>query len=560
MEHAIAILRVVNLVLFGLAAIVAVRQWQRQGGHRSGLWAALAFLSLGLVVVLGRLVPERPDALHEHVAQRVEVVLFLLFPYLLYRFTTAFRQPTLRMERLLAVMTVVLLVATATLPYFPAAGEARPWWFLLYLGLFLLHWTVLSVLVAVRLWRAGTNQPSVARKRMRTLAAAAILLTVALFLVVGESDRASPLGLASALVGLASGAAFLLGLAPPATLRLLWRRPEQRQMQVAVGGLMTATTPGDVAAGVLPPLAEMVGARAAAIYGADGELLGSHGELPDEVGDDVTTTPFADGRLVVQTTPFAPYFGDEEGRLLTTIASLAGVALDRARLFGQEQEAREALERADELKSEFVALAAHELRTPVAAIYGFSETLRRGDLRPEQRELVENQVHEQAGRLRTLVEQLLDLSRLEAEAVAIRPERVVVVDRLREIVAGTVPADQADVIVEADPRLEALVDQDALERIVSNLVVNAFRYGRPPIVIRAGAGERGLSVVVEDAGPGVPAELVPQLFERFVRGGGQGSGLGLAIARSYARAHRGELSYRPGTPHGAAFEVVLPAA
>ncbi len=558
MQTAIATLRVVNLVLFALAAIVAIRQWRRQEGHRSGLWAALAFLALGIVVVLGRLVPERPDALHEHIAQRIDVALFLLFPYLLYRFTTAFRAPTLRMERLLAVMTVVLLVATLSLPYYPATGEHRPWWFLVYLGVFLVHWTILSVLAAVRLWRAGSNQPSVARKRMRTLAAAAVLLTIALFLIVGESARDSPLALASVLVALASGIAFLVGLAPPAGLRLLWRRPEQRQMQIAIAGLMTATTSDDVAAGVLPPLAQMVGARAAAIYGMDDELLGVYSEVPDERGGDVTSTTFEQGRLVVQTSPFSPYFGDEEDRLLTTVASLAGVALDRARLFGQEQAARATLERADELKSEFVALAAHELRTPATTIYGFAETLRRRDLPPERRELIEEQLVEQAARLRDLVGQLLDLSRLEADAVAIRPEPVTIGDRLREIVAGAVPGRQPEVVIEADPLLEALVDRDAFERIVSNLVVNAFRYGTPPVTIRAAAGERGLSVVVEDVGPGVPPELVPHLFQRFVRGGREGTGLGLAIARSYARAHRGDLSYRPASPHGAAFEVVLP--
>ena len=132
-------------------------------------------------------------------------------------------------------------------------------------------------------------------------------------------------------------------------------------------------------------------------------------------------------------------------------------------------------------------------------------------------------------------------------------------DRLRAIVAGAVPQNEADVRVDADPQLEATIDARALDRIISNLLVNAFRYGRPPVIVRAGSAASGLSIVVEDAGPGVSPEFVPQLFERFARGGSQGTGLGLAIARSYARAHSGELIYRPATPHGALFEVVLPA-
>jgi signal transduction histidine kinase len=276
----------------------------------------------------------------------------------------------------------------------------------------------------------------------------------------------------------------------------------------------------------------------------------------------VTSVDFQAGRLVVETTAFAPYFGDEERKLLASVASLTGIALDRARLFAQERAAREALEHADELKTQFVALAAHELRSPVATIYGFAQTIRhRGhEIAPERRAELETQLYEQIDRMRQLVEQLLDLSRLEADAVEIQPERLVVGTRLREIVAGAVPQNEADVRVDADPRLEATVDARALDRIVSNLLDNAFRYGRPPVVVRAGPAESGLRIVVEDAGPGVSPEFVPQLFERFARGGPQGTGLGLAIARSYARAHRGELVYRPASPHGALFEVVLPAA
>lgn len=562
MHRAVEIVGIANLVLFGLAAVVAVRQWRANPSNRAGLWAALAFGSLELVVVLGAVLPEEPDRIVEHVAQRIDIAILVLFPYLLYRFTTAFQPPTVRLERFLALMTTVLLAATFVLPYYPAEDEARPWWFGLYLTLFLVHWTILLVTVAVRLWRAGTGQPSVARRRMRTLAAAAIVITAALFVAAAGPDSDSWVALGVGLLATVSALSFLLGLAPPSFLRLLWRRPEQAQLQLAVTGLMTAATPQEVAGQVLPPLAQMVGARCAAIYDTEGSVLASHNAVPDEENGEATTVAFQAGRLVIQTTPFTPYFGDEERKLLASVASLTGLALDRARLFAQERAARESLERADELKTQFVALAAHELRTPVTTIYGFAETIRRRghELAPDQRAELETQLYNQIDRLRQLVSQLLDLSRLEADAVEIQPERLFVGNRLREIVAGAVPANESDVQVDADPGLEATVDATALERIVSNLLVNAFRYGRPPVVVRAGAAAGGLSIVVEDSGSGVAPEFVPQLFERFARGGSEGTGLGLAIARSYARAHRGELVYRPASPHGALFEVVLPAA
>jgi signal transduction histidine kinase len=124
---------------------------------------------------------------------------------------------------------------------------------------------------------------------------------------------------------------------------------------------------------------------------------------------------------------------------------------------------------------------------------------------------------------------------------------------------------QADRIgVDADPGLEADVDFRALDRIVSNLVVNACRYGEPPVTISAERDHGLLRVVVRDNGDGVPEEFVPRLFDRFTRSPSsatrtEGTGLGLAIARSYARAHRGDVTYSPARPRGAAFELTLPA-
>ena len=106
--------------------------------------------------------------------------------------------------------------------------------------------------------------------------------------------------------------------------------------------------------------------------------------------------------------------------------------------------------------------------------------------------------------------------------------------------------------------LAAVVDPLVLDRVVSNLVANAARYGAPPIRIAAKQRDRHLRVTVEDSGAGVPRELEGRVFDRFARGGGQtGHGLGLAIARAYAQAHGGDLVYDP-CGRGARFELVIP--
>jgi signal transduction histidine kinase len=163
-----------------------------------------------------------------------------------------------------------------------------------------------------------------------------------------------------------------------------------------------------------------------------------------------------------------------------------------------------------------------------------------------------------------LVEQLLDLSRLDAESIDIVPERIDVRSQVEEIVHAA-GADPAAVHNDVPSGTIAIVDRIALERIVTNLVTNAFRYGVPPVRVRAEQTDRHLRLSVEDEGTGVAPEFVPDLFERFTRSQGArsvagGTGLGLAIARSYARAHGGDLIYEDVVPHGACFRLILPMA
>jgi signal transduction histidine kinase len=561
----------VNLVLFTVVGLVALRQW-RLGRGRAGLWAALTFGTLALVVDVAPLLDETPDRPIETFLLHTLVAVLVLFPYLLYRFTTAFQPPTRRLEGLLGLMTLVLLVWTYAVPEIPADGEPRSTGFEVYLVAFLFHWTVLSIVVAIRLWRGGREAPTVARRRLQVLAGAAAAITAALLLAGAGSDEGSAISLASTLLASASAIGFLVGLAPPPVLRLAWRRPENERLQAAIASLMGAASEEQVAEQVSEPMARIVGARAVALLDPAGDVIGAHGaseemlERSGSHGEHIVEIPAAFGKLIVWTSPYAPYFGGEELRLLRTLGALTGLALDRARLYAQERDARLALERADELKSNFIALAAHELRAPVTSINGVIQTLHaRGDrLDEDQRVLLREMLRDQGRRLGTLVEQLLDLSRLDAEAISIDPEVLPVRKHVEELVHSTAGERADDVRVEVPDDLEAAVDPAAFDRIVSNLVANALRYGEPPVIVRAEQRDRHFRVTVEDRGPGVSAEFVPDLFERFTRSTrakerGLGTGLGLAIARSYANAHSGELVYEPASPTGARFELVIPS-
>ena len=240
-------------------------------------------------------------------------------------------------------------------------------------------------------------------------------------------------------------------------------------------------------------------------------------------------------------------FVQDDVELLQLVAERAALAIEKARVHQE-------MVRLDQMKLNFVAIASHELRTPATSVYGLLTTLRaRGnELAPQVRAELEETAWVQSDRLRRLIEQLLDLSRLDAQAIDVQPEPIVLERTLADIVSGS-----DDVVVDVDPALAVVADPLVLERVVTNLVANARQHGEPPVLVTAEAHDRHFRVMVSDQGVGVPENLLPRLFERFEHGGGNGTGLGLAIAKAYANAHGGDLTYQPG-PWGTRFELVLP--
>ena len=244
-------------------------------------------------------------------------------------------------------------------------------------------------------------------------------------------------------------------------------------------------------------------------------------------------------------------FSTDDTELLQLVAERVAIAIERARL-------HEATLQLDQLRLDFVAIASHELRTPATTVYGVLATLTQIEgLSESTRDELLQTGFEQAERLRRLLEQLLDLSRLDAEAMRIEPRPLVLRGAIEAIAAAALP-DGPAVEVDVAGDLAAFADPLVLERVLSNLLANAARHGAEPIVVAAERRDRHLRIAVEDAGRGVPDHVRVRLFERFARGEeARGSGLGLSIARAYARAHGGDLVYAP-TGQGARFELIVP--
>lgn len=229
------------------------------------------------------------------------------------------------------------------------------------------------------------------------------------------------------------------------------------------------------------------------------------------------------------------------------------------------------IRRVEEMRADFVANASHELRTPLASLSGFIETLR-GAARedPAARERFLQIMEEQAWRMARLIDDLLSLSRIELNA-SVRPDKTVeLAPIVRQVIDGLqMLAQERGVEVVFNAPAEAVTvagDRDELLRVFENLVENALKYGgagkRVDIALSRVDGEAEVSV--RDYGPGIAAEHLPRLTERFYRvdvAGSRaqgGTGLGLALVKHILNRHRGRLSIESKAGQGATFTVRIP--
>ena len=219
-----------------------------------------------------------------------------------------------------------------------------------------------------------------------------------------------------------------------------------------------------------------------------------------------------------------------------------------------------ALSEAQARERRFTSDVAHELRTPVAALVGEASLLHEHlDRMPEDaRRLAELVVHDVA-RLRRLVEDLMEISRLDAGREPVQPEMVDVANLVKGVVRTR--GWLSGVTVEGDGGA-LWTDRRRLERVMANLVGNAVEHGRRGVRVWIGMVGQDLVVEVSDRGPGISADNLPHLFERFYKSdparAGGGSGLGLAIVQENVRLLGGEIEVRSEVGVGTQFRVVLP--
>ena len=227
---------------------------------------------------------------------------------------------------------------------------------------------------------------------------------------------------------------------------------------------------------------------------------------------------------------------------------------------------------AEQMRVDFVANASHELRTPLSTVIGYSETLRESDagMDDETRAKFLAVVHDEARRMQRVVEDLISLSRIEAEKFTTPTEPVDIAPMIEVAVesAARMAADRGSELkcnVTSDlPPISA--DRGQILQILDNLITNALRYGEPgtPVSITARLDGGMVHVEVADQGEGIPAEHIPRLTERFYRvdtsrsRGLGGTGLGLSIVKHIVERHRGRLTIESVIGRGTTIHVLLP--
>jgi signal transduction histidine kinase len=274
-------------------------------------------------------------------------------------------------------------------------------------------------------------------------------------------------------------------------------------------------------------------------------------------------TRLAGGELSTRLRPTGP----AEVRELTHAFNRMAERLEQSRRELETQNER--LRESEHAKSELVSVVAHELRTPLASVLGFTSVLLQRDVTPEERRQYLGIIDAQGRRLASLVNDFLDVQRLDEGKLTIAQELVDmgrIVREQTELFAGQSPKHLLKVTLPQTP-LAVRGDENRLSQVVANLLSNAIKYSPEGGVVEVRGERKGKRVLVrvDDEGIGIPDDVQKEIFGKFVRGhatanGIEGSGLGLAITRSLVEAHGGHIDFASTSGEGSTFWFELPVA
>jgi signal transduction histidine kinase/DNA-binding response OmpR family regulator len=585
----------VAFVLLGVATGVG---WAKRRDH-SLLWLALAIILLSFVSLLGRV----PALLHvtPPLMPEVSLVAFMGSGYALLRYRDSLIPLSPRWHNAAVIAMAGGSVAFLAAQYL-ATAHAIPASFQTVAGIALvLIWSAAVVEPIVRFWLVARGLPAVQAWRLRALSLGFAGLVAILLFAVGAGAAAT-----SQLVQIAIQVVVLLivpllyvSFAPPAWIRREWRASEEEGLRAFMQDLLLLHEDRLLLADrALEWAMRLAGGASAVAFAPDGSVLAVRGLDQQQVqevqsrianvqpgvnrislqGEDATVLalpigrPGDAGRLAVLAGPFTPGFGGDEISRVQQFMTAVAAALDRAQLLERLKEANTSLVEANKHKSVFLASMSHELRTPLNAILGFSELLidsPADQISAATKKRFLEQIHSAGKHLLGLINDILDLSKIEAGQMELRLQTVSVGEVVQQVISTIEPlAAQKQIRVEADAGSAGEIQADPVKfkQMLLNLASNAIKFTPTGGIVKITALRlpSAVEVTVADTGIGIAQSDQGRIFHEFQQvdsGTGRqqtGTGLGLSLTQRFAALHGGNVRVKSELGKGSAFTLHMP--
>jgi signal transduction histidine kinase/CheY-like chemotaxis protein len=515
----------------------------------------------------------------------------------------SYRHSLIPLSRKWRIGTAAALAATVA-GYLVAMALSAPTSVLLWIAVALIGaWAGTVIEPIVRFWLVARGLPAVQAWRLRSLSLGfAALVGILLFALIMAGARVTTTNAATQfalqVVVLAIVPLLYVSFAPPAWLRREWRASEEEGLRAFMESLLVSETAA-TDRGALEWAMRLTGGGSAISFDSRGDVRASSGidpdfadelqELPPDLGSELRryerrsgqmvtliALPIHSlegiGRLVVVSGPFTPAIGNDEMNRVQQFMTSVTAGVDRRRLVKELKDANRELKEASEHKSVFLANMSHELRTPLNAIIGFSELMldakeSQFDSATQKRFL--SQVHASGKHLLGLINDILDLAKVEAGQMELRLQDVAVepvIAQVVELVEPLAAEKRITIRSEASSVGAVLADAGKLKQMLLNLVSNAIKFtaegGTVTITARRLPGV--IEIAVADTGIGISDADQAKIFVEFHQvdpGPGrrqQGTGLGLALTRRFALLHGGDVRVTSKVGAGSVFTLRLP--
>jgi len=583
-------------IAFMLLGLVTVVSWGRRRDRSLG-FLALAIVLLSLVSLLGRI----PAGDSPPLLPQISLLVFMGSGYALLRFRGSLIPLPVKWHALAVIAIVGGSAGFLGAQALVAAHSAPAGLGTIAAIALVLVWSATIVEPIVRFWLVARDLPAVQAWRLRSLSFGfGGLVAILLFAIGASAFMSNPL--VQVLIQLAILVIVPLlyvSFSPPAWLRRQWRSSEEEGLGAFMQDmLLLGENPAVLADRALEWALRLVGGAAAVAFDGAGARLASWGLDGDQVSeleqhvsqlsdgvsrfaiDGVDRTLFVmpiagagpAGHLVVIAGPFTPNFGGDELNRVQQFMTAVEAALERGLLLERLSVANADLTDANHHKTVFLANMSHELRTPLNAIIGFSELLidsTNGQFADATKIRFLEQIHASGKDLLGLINDILDLSKIEAGQMELHLQTVSVGDLLSQVASTVEPLiskKHMTLETEAASAGQITADEGKLKQMLLNLLSNAIKFTDEGGAISVTATRAGslLQIVVADNGMGIGDADIKRIFHEFqqVDSGAnrkqQGTGLGLTLTRSFAVLHGGDVRLESELGKGSRFTIDLP--